>query len=86
MRIADVRVGDGHLLTIVADDGRVGTFDVSPYLDCEVFQPLRNPIEFRKVHNRSYYIEWSSGADLSADTLEARWTPAPPCSDPHATS
>jgi hypothetical protein len=26
-----------------------------------------------KVSNGGYFIEWDCGADLSADTIEARW-------------
>jgi hypothetical protein len=29
--------------------------------------------EFQKVSNGGYFVEWDSGADLSADTIEARW-------------
>jgi len=60
-------------LSIVADDGRMGTFDVSPYLGDEAFKGLRDLSEFMKVVNGGYYVEWDCGADLSADTLEARW-------------
>jgi hypothetical protein len=27
------------------------------------------------VRNGRYFVEWPCGADLSADTIEARWTP-----------
>jgi hypothetical protein len=56
----------------VADDGRVGRFDVSPYLQYEAFQALRDQNEFVKVVNGGYFVEWDCGADLSADTIEAR--------------
>ena len=39
----------------------------------EAFEKLRNPDEFLKVLNGGYFIEWECGADLSADTIEARW-------------
>lgn len=73
MRIAEVRPQSQCRLFIVADDGRAGNFDVTPYLDDEAFKPLRNPDEFAKVANGGYFIAWDCGADLSADTLEARW-------------
>jgi hypothetical protein len=57
----------------VADDGRVGRFDVSPYLQYEAFEALRDAAEFKKVINGGYFVEWDCGADLSADTIEARW-------------
>jgi Protein of unknown function (DUF2442) len=61
------------MLSIVADDGRIGRFDVSPYLGYEAFNALRDQSEFVKVVNGGYFVEWDCGADLSADTIEARW-------------
>ncbi|NOU08925.1 MAG: DUF2442 domain-containing protein [Nitrospira sp.] len=62
-----------YVLSIVADDGRVGRFDVSSYLQYEAFEALRDETEFKKVINGGYFVEWDCGADLSADTIEARW-------------
>jgi hypothetical protein len=62
-----------EILSIVADDGRVGSFDVSPYLEYEAFEDLRDQREFMKVINGGYFVEWDCGADLSADTIEAGW-------------
>ncbi len=73
MRIAEVRPQPDWVLSIVADDGRVGSFDVSPYLGYEAFEDLRDHGEFMKVVNGGYFVEWDCGADLSADTIEARW-------------
>ena len=60
-------------MTVVAEDGRVGHFDVSPYLQDEAFEAFQNQSEFAKVINGGYFIEWDCGADLSADTIEVRW-------------
>jgi hypothetical protein len=73
MRITEIQVKPNHVLSIVADDGRIGRFDVSPYLEYEAFHPLRDPSEFSKITNGGYFIEWDCGADLSADTIEAKW-------------
>jgi len=73
MRIARLEPRDRWQLSIVADDGRVGIFDVSPYLGYEAFADLRDPAQFAKVVNGGYFVEWDCGADLSADTIEARW-------------
>jgi hypothetical protein len=61
------------VLSIVADDGRVGSFDVSPYLGHEALEDLRDFSEFMKVVNCGSFVEWECGAVLSADTIEARW-------------
>jgi hypothetical protein len=73
MIIAELQVRQNHVLSIVADDGRIGHFDVSPYLEYEAFDPLRDPSEFSKITNGGYFVEWDCGADLSADTIEAKW-------------
>ncbi|MDI6751635.1 MAG: DUF2442 domain-containing protein [bacterium] len=73
MRIAKLSPKSNWVLSIIADDGRIGYFDVSPYLEYEVFESLRDHNEFLKVFNGGYFVEWDCGADLSADTIEARW-------------
>jgi hypothetical protein len=73
MRIIELHPQPNRMLSIVADDGRVGSFDVSPYLKYEAFEALRDPGEFMKVSNGGYFVEWDCGADLSADTIEAHW-------------
>jgi Protein of unknown function (DUF2442) len=73
MRIADIHPQANWVLSVVADDGRVGRFDVSPYLEYEAFEDLREHSEFVKVANGGYFVEWDCGADLSADTIEAQW-------------
>ena len=73
MRITSVHPQSNYTLSIVADDGRVGRFDVGPYLQFEAFADLRDIDEFAKVFNGGYFIEWECGADLSADTIAARW-------------
>ncbi|MCX5644084.1 MAG: DUF2442 domain-containing protein [Phycisphaerae bacterium] len=73
MRIVELRPQPNWVLSIVADDGRVGSFEVSPYLEYEAFEALRDPSEFMKVSNGGYFVEWDCGADLSTDTIEACW-------------
>jgi hypothetical protein len=73
MRIIELRTRPNWVLSIVADDGRIGRFDVRPYLRYEAFEALRDQSEFVKVANGGYFVEWDCGADLSADTIEARW-------------
>ncbi len=71
MRIAEVKPSRNYTLQIVSEDGRTGTFDVSPYLELEVFADLKNQDAFQRVRNGGYFVEWDCGADLSPDTIEA---------------
>lgn len=77
MIIAEVIPKEKFLLHIVSEDHQEGIFDVSPYLDSEAFSPLRENNNFQQVQNSKYFIEWKCGADLSADTIEARWKVLP---------
>ena len=73
MKIIEVTPKSNWILSVVADDGRIGLFDVGPYLEFEAFAPLRDQEEFLKIQNGGYFVEWECGADLSADTFEGRW-------------
>lgn len=73
MKILEITTKPNWVLSIVAEDGRTGDFDVRPYLGYEAFEPLKKYSEFSKVLNGRYFIEWECGADLSADTIEAKW-------------
>ncbi len=74
MNIVEVIPKENYTLYIKTDDGRAGLFDLQPYLESEAFAPLRDRREFERVHNGKYFIEWECGADLSADTIQTRWT------------
>ncbi len=77
MRIAEVIPKEDGILHIIADDGRSGFLDIRPYLRSKAFMPLNNSDEFLRIHNGGYFIEWRCGADLSADTIEAKWELVP---------
>jgi hypothetical protein len=55
MRIVELRPQPNWVLYIVAEDGRTGNFDVSPYLGDEAFEDLQDPSEFIKVFNGGYF-------------------------------
>ena len=73
MIISKVIPKEEFLLHVFTQDEQEGIFDVSPYLDSEVFALLRENGNFQQVKNGKYFIEWECGADLSADTIEAKW-------------
>lgn len=73
MKISELRPQQNWILSVVAEDGRIGNFDVRPYLKYEAFEDLQDYGEFLKVVNGGYFVEWDCGADLSADTIEAKW-------------
>ena len=73
MKIKQIIPRENYILHVVSENGISGDFDIKPFLDSEAFEPLKNLDEFKKVHNGRYFVEWECGADLSADTIEARW-------------
>lgn len=75
MKIAEIIPKEDYLLYIVSEDGKTGLFDVKPYLESEVFAPLKERAEFERISNGRYFVEWECGADLSADTIQMRWRP-----------
>jgi hypothetical protein len=86
MIIAEIHPESNWLLSVISKDGRSGTFDIRPYLELEAFQALRDIKEFTKVSNGGYFVEWDCGADLSADTIEAKWRIQARKSDKHVIS
>jgi len=72
MRIAELTPRPDWTLLVVDNDGRVGQFDLRPYLQYEAFAELKDIGEFMKIKNGGYFVEWECGADLSADTIEAK--------------
>jgi len=77
MNIAEIAPRNNYMLYIKSDEGQTGLFDVKPYLESEAFAPLKDTSEFERIHNGKYFVEWDCGADLSADTIQARWQPMP---------
>mgnify|MGYP003598447556 CR=1 FL=1 len=73
MVIVEIQPQSDWTLAITANNGRMGYFDVKPYLDYEAFEELREHSEFLKISNGGYFVEWECCADLSADTIEAGW-------------
>ncbi|NOQ94894.1 MAG: DUF2442 domain-containing protein [Methylophaga sp.] len=73
MIITQIEPQENHTLRISTKDGRIGLFDVTPYLNSEAFTELKDIDNFIKIQNGQYFIEWDCGADLSADTIEAEW-------------
>ena len=73
MRIKKIEAMSNFILRIESEEGQIGDFDVKPYLIYEAFMYLKDIDHFKRVRNGGYYIEWECGADLSADTIEAKW-------------
>jgi len=60
---------NNYLLYLWFANGEQKIFDVKPYLDYEVFQPLKNQEVFNTASQFLGSVTWSNNSDLSFDTL-----------------
>jgi hypothetical protein len=65
------RYMSGYRLELTFEDGSVKFVDLEPYLDGEIFEPLKDINYFKRVYVNPDIdtIGWENGADLSPDFL-----------------
>ncbi|MDR3236425.1 MAG: DUF2442 domain-containing protein [Prevotellaceae bacterium] len=68
-RVVDVKPADNYTVKVWFNNGEKGIFDVKPYLDYEVFQPLKEEKMFQTVRPFVGTIQWANEADLCPDTV-----------------
>ena len=69
--VRDARYTGGYELLLTFEDGSVRRVDLEPYLDGEIFEPLKEVTCFRGVRLDPELdtIVWDNGADFSPDFL-----------------
>ena len=69
--VKDVAYVSEYKLLLTFEDGVVKFVDMEPYLDGEIFEPLKNIDYFKKVNVNPDIdtIVWDNGADVSPDFL-----------------
>jgi hypothetical protein len=72
----------GYKVRLAFSDGAVGVVDLESELWGEVFEPLRDPEQFRRfrLDTELNTVTWPSGADLAPEFLYER-TPARPAAE-----
>ncbi len=68
-KVIEVRPESDYMLSLRFDNGERRRFDMKPYLDYEVFRPLRDVAMFSTVTTFLGSVAWANNADLSYDTL-----------------
>jgi len=68
-RVSNVKPGENYTLHVWFKNGEEGIFDVKPYLDYEMFIPLKNIDFFNSVRPAHGTIQWANEADLCPDTV-----------------
>ncbi len=69
--VRDINYVSNYKLVIAFEDGITKLVDLEPYLDGEIFEPLKDVSYFRTVRLDSELdtIVWENGADISPDFL-----------------
>ncbi len=67
--IRKAKVLKDYLINIVFDNGEEKIFDIQPYLQYPIFQPLKEKEQLYSFSIVDETIEWECGADLSPDTF-----------------
>ncbi len=68
-KVTKVRPERDYTLTLWFDSGEMRRFDMKPYLDFEVFRPLKDRNLFRSATTFLGNVTWVNNSDLSYDTL-----------------
>ncbi|MFQ5896286.1 MAG: DUF2442 domain-containing protein [Nitrospinota bacterium] len=69
--VTEARHVTGYIVWIRFKDGTEGEIDLGPELAGPVFEPLRNPEEFRRfrVDPEFHTLVWPNGADFAPEFL-----------------
>ena len=59
-------------IQLAFNDGLESTVDFSPWLQGPVFEPLRDPLYFRRFFLEGGTVVWPNGADVAPETLYER--------------
>ena len=71
MRVTEATVSGPQLLRLAFNDGSRKTVDLSPLLSGPIFEPLRDPGYFARVHLDPVCgtVVWPNGADFAPEAL-----------------
>lgn len=64
-----------YRIRVEIEDGRIGVFDVTPYLDHGVFAELRDVRYFNQVGIQFGAVTWPHEQDIAPETLVAEMVP-----------
>ena len=69
-RVISVEAKENYTLLVRLSNGKVGEFDVSPYLNKGIFKELKNIGYFGQAKPAFGGVIWPHEQDFSADTIE----------------
>lgn len=69
IKVVEVKANEDFSLSLEFNDGSVKRFDATPYLDYEVFKPLKDLNYFKRIKIAFGTVQWTDGQDISPETL-----------------
>ncbi len=68
-KVINAKAENDFSLILEFNDGSVKRFDVKPYLDYEVFKPLKDLNYFKRIKIAFGTVQWTDEQDISPETL-----------------
>jgi hypothetical protein len=68
-KVIEAKANEDFSLDLKFSDGKLKRFNIKPYLDYEVFKPLKNVDYFMQIKVAYGTVQWSDEQDISPDTL-----------------
>jgi Protein of unknown function (DUF2442) len=68
-KVIEAKANEDFSLDLKFNDGKLKRFDIKPYLDYEVFKPLKNVDYFKQIKVAFGTVQWIDEQDISPDTL-----------------
>jgi Protein of unknown function (DUF2442) len=69
IKVIEAKANEDFSLDLKFNDGKLKRFDIKPYLDYEVFRPLKNVDYFKQIKVAFGTVQWIDEQDISPDTL-----------------
>ena len=69
IKVVEAKANEDFSLDLMFSDGSIKRFDAKPYLDYEVFKPLKNADYFKRIKVAFGTVQWADEQDISPDTL-----------------
>lgn len=60
---------EGYKVKLLFDNGEERVVDCEKWLNGEIFEPLKNPNNFKNFFVDGWTISWPNGADIAPETL-----------------
>ena len=68
-QVIDARYVSDYFIELLFNTGLRKTVDFAPWLKGSIFEPIRNPAEFRQFIIAGGTVCWPNGADIAPETL-----------------